>query len=419
MTENGKVVRQYAEYDHNDPDMALETVHETWDVLRAQCPIGKSDAYGGMWVVTGFPEAYEIFHNPERFSSHPLIIPPYPQAEKLVPVEIDPPDHMRYRTLVAAPFSPRHAERLEEPLRGILNGLIDEFIESGSCDIYQTLAIPFPTLMATSVLGLPHEDAAKFGEWIDKIVHETARNPEVAGEAVLECYAYFYALLEDRRANPRDDVMSLLVDAEIDGVHLTEAELMGFCLLFLIASIDTSQKVIGSILWQLATEPELRGRLATDPAAAAMAVEEFLRFWAPVCPARRCTEDTEVGGVPLKAGDQLLILTGAANHDERAFPKADEFVLERTPNRHLAFGAHIHRCLGSHIARVELRVLLQELLRRIPEFELQENAEVEWSKGQVQGVVKVPIRFPPGPRENAASWVGDEQSEHRPSTVSV
>jgi hypothetical protein len=235
-------------------------------------------------------------------------------------------------------------------------------------------------------------------------------NFEVAGEAVIECYSYFYALLEDRRASPRDDVMSLLAQAELDGVQLTDSELMGFCLLFLIASIDTSQKVIGSMLWQLATEPELRKRLIVDPGSTASIVEEFLRFWAPVCPARRATEDVEVGGIALREGDQILILTGAANRDERGFPQADQFVPDRTPNRHLAFGSSIHRCLGSHIARIELRVLLDELLRRIPDFELQEGAEVEWSKGQVQGVVKVPIRFTPGPREQFGSLAATTSS---------
>src|SRR2546423_13125983 len=197
------VVRKYSEYDHHDPDITLENAHESWDTLRAQCPIGRSDAYGGMWVVTGFPEANEIFHKPEIFSSSPLIIPPFPQAMKMVPVEIDPPDHLRSRTRVATRFSPRRAERYEEPLRVIVNQLIDEFIELGSCDIYQTLAIPFPTLMGTTMLGLPNTDALKFEEWTHKIIHMSATDMEVAGEAVIELYTYFYALLEDRRANPR------------------------------------------------------------------------------------------------------------------------------------------------------------------------------------------------------------------------
>ena len=259
------VVQKYSDYDHHEPGITLENVHESWDTLRAQCPIGRSDAYGGMWVVTGFPEANEIFHKPEFFSSSPLIIPPFPQALRMVPVEVDPPDHARYRALVSTPFSPRRAERYEEPLRIAVNQLIDEFIEAGSCDIYQTLAIPFPTLMGTTMLGLPNSDALLFEEWTHKIIHMSATDMEVAGEAVIELYTYFYALLEDRRENPVDDVMSILAEAEVDGVKLTDEELMGFCLLLLIASIDTSQKVIGSMLWQLATEPELRHRIAADP----------------------------------------------------------------------------------------------------------------------------------------------------------
>ena len=395
------VVRKYSEYDHHDPDITLENVHESWDTLRAQCPIGRSDAYGGMWVVTGYAEAHQIFHDPETFSSTPLIIPPFPQAMKMVPVEIDPPDHFKYRTLVATPFSPRHAERMVEPLRLIVNRLIDDFIEAGECDVYQTLATPYPTLMGTIMLGLPDSDAKLFEEWTHKIIHMSATDFEVAGEAVIELYSYFYALLEDRRANPCGDMMSLLAEAELDGEKLTDEELMGFCLLLLIASIDTSQKAIGSMLWELATRPDFRQRLAAEPALIPSAVEEFLRAWAPVQPARRATRDTEVCGVQFKEGDQLLVLLGAANRDEREFPDANDTVLDRTPNRHLTFGTHIHRCLGSHIARLEMKVLLEELLRRLPDFELQEGAEVEWSKGQVQGVVKVPIRFTPGSREGA------------------
>lgn len=239
----------------------------------------------------------------------------------MVPVEVDPPDHTRYRTLVATPFSPRRAERYEEPLRIAGNQLIDEFNETGCCDIYQTLAIPFPTLMGTTMLGLPNSDALLFEEWTHKIIHMSATDMEVAGEAVIELYTYFYALLEDRRENPVDDVMSILAEAEVDGVKLTDEELMGFCLLLLIASIDTSQKVIGSMLWQLATDPELRHRIAADPTQTATVVEEFLRYWAPVQPARRAVVDTEVGGVKFKEGDPLLVLLGAANLDDREFPR--------------------------------------------------------------------------------------------------
>ena len=392
-------VQKYSEYDHHAPDITLENVHESWDNLRAQCPIGRSDAYGGMWVVTGYSEAHEIFHDPETFSSTPLIIPPFPSALKMIPVESDPPDHFKYRTLVATPFSPRHAERMVEPLRAIVNRLIDGFAEAGECDVYETLAIPYPTLMGTIMLGLPDSDAKLFEDWTHKIIHMSATDFEVAGEAVIELYSYFYALLEDRRANPCGDMMSLLADAEVEGEKLTDEELMGFCLLLLIASIDTSQKAIGSMLWQLATDPQLRDRLAGEPALIPSAVEEFLRLWAPVQPARRATKDVDVCGTSFKEGDQILVLLGAANRDEREFPGAATNVPDRSPNRHLTFGTHIHRCLGSHIARLEMKVLLEELLRRLPDFSLQEDAGVEWSKGQVQGVVNVPIRFTPGPRE--------------------
>src|SRR2546423_7945269 len=301
------VVRKYSEYDQHDPDITLENAHESWDTLRAQCPIGRSDAYGGMWVVTGFPEANEIFHKPEIFSSSPLIIPPFPQAMKMVPVEIDPPDHFKYRTLVATPFSPRHAEKMVEPLRVIVNRLIDDFIGAGECDIYQTVATPYPTLMGTIMLGLPDSDAKLFEEWTHRIIHMSATDFEVAGEAVIELYSYFYALLEDRRANPCGDMMSLLAEAEVNGEKLTDEELMGFCLLLLIASIDTSQKAIGSMLWQLGTQPEARDRLAADPGLIPPAPEGFPPPWGPGPPGRPGAQGKEGSGVPCKGGGSDLL----------------------------------------------------------------------------------------------------------------
>jgi len=385
-------------YDHHEPT-SIDAVHELWDGLR-ECPVRRSEAYGGMWVVSGFPEAAQILQQPEIFSSCPVSIPPFPQAAPMVPVEIDPPNHSRYRNLLAPPFSVRRAESDAEPLRVIVNDLIDEFVEKGECDVYQTMAVRVPAAMATIMLGTPPEDAVRLEAWADTIVHEVTRDLAAAGAAVIEVYQYFYELLEKRRTEPGDDdLMTLLVGAELDGEKLNEEELLGFCLFLLLASIDTTQKAIGSIFWHLAQTPELRRQLRGDPSLTAGAVEEFLRYWGPVLNARRATEDVEVGGVRIKQEDKILVLLGAANRDEREFPNADEFVIDRSPNRHMTFSLGIHRCLGSHIARVELRVLLEEFLRRIPDFEIADESQVVWSHGQVQGVVRLPIRFEPGPRE--------------------
>ncbi|HEY4410220.1 MAG TPA: cytochrome P450 [Acidimicrobiia bacterium] len=393
------MTHKYRDYDHYDPETRLETVHEVWDDLRSQCPVGRSDAHGGVWVVTGYEEAHDVLHRPEVFSSHPASFPPFPSPSKMMPVEIDPPDHARYRALLAPPFSVKRAESYAEPLRVTVNNLIDEFIEAGEADLYQALALRLPAALATIMLGTPADDADKLQHWVDTVVHEVARDFDAAFEAVRCIFEYFWDLIEARQADPSgDDLVSVLLRGEINAGKLNEEELLGFCFFLLLASLDTTQKVIGSMFWHLATDPALRGRIAADPSLTPGAVEEFLRRWGSVINTRKATRDTEVGGCPIKEGDQLLVLLAAANRDGREFPDPTGFAIDRSPNRHLTFGSGIHRCLGAHIARVELRVLLDEFLRRIPDFEITDPALVEWSNGHVQGVVRLPVRFPAGAR---------------------
>ena len=387
----------YRDYDHHATDATFESIYETWGELQGQCPIGRSDAHGGMWVVTGYPETVSMLRNPEVFSSFPATLPSFPQDTRMMPVEMDPPDHQRYRAPMAEPFSPKRALTYEQPLRGIVNDLIDNFIDDGECDAFAALAVPLPALLATIFLGVPIEDGEKLQVWIHTLVHETATRPEAAAEAVQNIYGYFGQLLAERAGSDGDDLISILLRAEVNGEPLPQDQLLGFSLFLLLASIDTSQKVIGSMFWHLANDPELRGKLAADPALVPAAVEEFLRYYAPVIDARRVTSDTEVGGVEMKEGDRVLLLLGAASRDERVFANADTFDLDRANNsKHLAFGDYIHKCLGIHIARVELKVLLEEFLRRIPDFEPQDGASPLWSNGQVQGVVRAPITFPKG-----------------------
>jgi cytochrome P450 len=393
----------YSEFDHNDPDITLGSVHETWDELRQQCPIGKSDAHGGMWVVTGYPEAYEILHKPEVFSSWPTSIPAFPNPMPMVPVEIDPPELLRYRALLAEPFSPRRVKQYTEPLRQIVNDLIDKFIEQGSTNICETMAVPLPTFLGTTMLGLPESDAPKLQSWVHTFVHESASNPVAAGEAAMEIFGYFGTLLNERKADSSgEDLITLMAHSEIDGERLSDEDLLGFCLFLLLAAIDTSQKAIGSIFWHLASDAELRQRIVADPSSIPTAVEEFLRYWGPVITARTATEDVQVGGADIKVGERVLLLLGAANRDSREFPNADQFIMERTANRHITFGGHAHRCLGSHIARSEIIIMLEEFLTRIPDFEIADSSQIEWSSGQVQGVVQLPITFTPGPKRSAS-----------------
>lgn len=396
----------YSDFDHMVTRPDGENPYEGYRRLRADGPVGRSEHYGGFWVATGYPECYEIIHNPEVFSSRQIIFPGFPeQGAPMIPIELDPPAHSLYRSLLAPVFSPRRArEQWEEPIRDVINQLIDGFIHSGRCDAYRALAEPIPAYMGTTLLGLPSEDAPRLLEWVSAVVDKSASDPEAAKAAMQDQYEYFAAKLQERRADPSgDDLLSRLLRAEVDGQHLSQEELLGFCLLLLLASLDTTQKAIGSMVWHLATDADLRHELAADPSKIPTAVEEMLRFWAPSQPSRVILQDTELGGQQMKAGDVVIMMVGSANRDEREFPEGEEFVPDRSPNRHLTFGAHVHKCMGAHIARLELRILLEELLRRIPDFEIEDESKVRWCPGQVQGYVSVPITFDVGSTVHSAA----------------
>lgn len=398
VTELAVCPEGYAHFDHMTAKPNGEAPYPVYRQLRAGCPVGRSEQYGGFWVVTGYPECYEILHNPELFSSRRITFPAFPQDAPMIPIELDPPDHSLYRSLLAPAFSPRRTREMwEEPIRAAVNELIDGFIEMGRCDVYKTLAEPIPCYMGTTLLGVPAEDAPRLLEWVSAVVDNSPSDPEAPREAMQKQYEYFAAKLEERRADSSgDDVLSRLIRAEVDGKRLTQDELLGFCLLLMLASIDTTQKAIGSMMWHLATDADLRHQLVADPSKIPAAIDEMLRFWSPSQPSRVVVRDTELAGQQLKAGDVVLMMIGSADRDEREFPDAETFVPDRSPNRHLTFGGHIHKCMGAHIARLELRVLLEEFLRRIPDFEIEDESNVRWNPGQVQGYCSVPIVFKAG-----------------------
>lgn len=385
----------YSDFDHMGTKPEGESPYPIYRRLRAERPVGRSELYGGFWVVTGYQECFEIIHKPEVFSSRRITFPAFPQDAPMIPIELDPPDHALYRSLLAPAFSPRRTrEQWEEPIRAVVNQLIDGFIDNGRCDAYKTLAEPIPCYMGTTLLGVPNDDAPKLLEWVSAVVDNSPSDPEAPKEAMQKQYEYFAAKLEARRADSSgDDVLSRLIRAEVDGKSLTQDELLGFCLLLMLASIDTTQKAIGSMIWHLAKDADLRHELAADHSKIPGAVEEMLRFWSPSQPSRVVVRDTELGGQQMKAGDVVVMMIGSADRDEREFPEGEEFVPDRSPNRHLTFGGHIHKCIGAHIARLEMRVLLEELLRRIPDFEIEDDSKVRWCPGQVQGYVSVPIKF--------------------------
>ncbi|MCB0985622.1 MAG: cytochrome P450, partial [Ilumatobacter sp.] len=310
------------------------------------------------------------------------------------PISSDPPEHHWHRRLILPFFAPQAVAKYEEGTRDLCNQLIDRFIESGEGDAAADYAQQIPVRVIATMLGVPTDLSDTFTGWVRGVLEAGLTDPKVRLESRMKILDYFKAQIEDRKANPREnDLITTLLNSEVDGQKVPEEYVHGVCNLMLVAGVDTTWSAIGASLWHLAQHPEHRRQLRESPDLWPMAIEELLRAYAPVTMARIVDHDVEFQGCPMKAGDRVLMAFPAANRDPRQFENPDEVILDREHNRHVAFGAGIHRCAGSNLARLELRVALQTWLDRIPEFELVDPDGVTWAGGQVRGPRICKVRF--------------------------
>lgn len=386
------------DFDHTDPDYAAQAP-EIWEDLRGRCPVAHSDRFGGTWLPVRHEDVSRIAHDTEHFSSESVVVSPF-KPENLAPIGFappitsDPPFHAVARRLLLPAFSPKAIERWEPHTREACRQLLDKIVASGHdiVDAAERYAQHIPVRVIAAMLGVPEEDGDKFRVFIHRIL-ETPGSYEADNvyEDTLEYY--LRQIIDDHRADPRDDLIGFLLDAELDGEPLTDDHLVGTVALLLIAGIDTTWSAIGASLWHLAQSPADRARLVDDPAVLSFAVEEFLRFYAPVTMARIVAKEVDVDGQHLNERDWVLLPFPAANRDPEVFETADQFVIDRARNRHVAFGLGIHRCLGSNLARMELSIGIEEWMRRVPDFELADPGAVRWSTGQVRGPRRLPLRI--------------------------
>ncbi len=348
----------------------------------------------GSVLITRHGEVMETLRDPERFSSDMDAVP-MGNVRPLIPLQIDPPDHLKYRKLLDPLFAPREVARLEDEVRRLTNELIDAFVDDGQVELNAAFAVPLPCTIFLALLGLPERDLPRFLRIKDDIIRPPGmanrEATEIRARTAEEIYEYFEPVIDARRAEPRDDLITRLVEAEFDGHRLSNEDILDICFLFLIAGLDTVTATLTCSVAYLAEHPEHRRALVDDPSLIPAAIEELLRWETPVPGvARVCRRDTEIDGVEVTAGTRVTVLIGSANTDGAEFDDAETVDFHREGNRHLAFGGGIHRCLGSHLARLELRVALEELHRRIPEYSLEPGTELEYSEA-LRTVEHLPI----------------------------
>jgi cytochrome P450 len=371
--------------------------HALYARVRAECPVARTESmFGGHGVtVSRYEDVLWALKHPEVFSSKDVV--KIGNDVPLLPLSVDPPEHAKYRRLLDPQFSPKRMAELEPEARALVNEIIDRFAARGECDFDAEFSTPLPSTIFLALMGLPQSDLPDFLQWRDDTIRpagDTLEEQEArrtaAGQAI---EAYFEEAIAEKRRNPDDRLLTTIVHGEVDGRPMTHEELLGTTHLLLLGGLDTVTATLDCMIVYLANHPERRQAVLDDPSLMAPAIEELLRHQTPVMMVPRIVaQDHELGGVRLEAGDGCTLMIGAANADNDEFDAADDVLLDREANRHLAFGAGPHRCLGSHLARLELRVALEEFHKRIPDYSIKEGAEIHFSPG-IRQADNLPLVF--------------------------
>jgi len=401
MTISKPPVEDFAtDFDHTDPAWVANPF-PIWDELRETCPVAHTERYGGAWLPTRYADVSAIAHDTEHFTSRTVVIgngrpgedaPPAPMGVA-PPISSDPPFHAMARRLMQPAFSPKAIEPYNEFTRDLCRRLLAPFTDASQIDISADYAEHIPTLVIAHMIGFPPEDEELFREFVHIVLEAVDAPVEERIEMFEPVRIYFEKQLMDHVEHPRGDLTDFLLNAEIGGQKLAPEHVFGTMVLLIVAGIDTTWSAIGSSLWYLAQHPDEAERLRHDPELMTLAIEEFLRAFAPVNMARLVKEDFDFNGCPMKKDDWILLSFPAANRDPEVFEDADKVIIDRKVNRHAAFGLGIHRCLGSNLARMEMRIAIEEFLAHFGSFTLADPDDVEWSQGQVRGVRKAVVNI--------------------------
>ena len=372
------------DYDHFDPGL-LADPYGFWAELRENEPVARSDHHGGFWVVSRYADIMQAACDPATFSSRDGTgTPPIPT--KLLPIDTDPPLHQKYRKIISPSFTPQAVRAQEGEWRSLAKELIAALPTEGDIELCSAFAVPFPQQVALRMIGFPDDDRPDLARWIDDITRLRGIDDEKVAEAAMGVMLRIIERLEERRGQPpREDLISVLLEAQIDGRPLDDDEQLFTMTLLLLGGLDTTTSAIALALAHLADHPDDRARLLADPELLETAVEEFVRVATPVQGlGRTVTRDTTLSGCPLQEGDRVFLLWASGNRDPRAFDRPEEVVLDRHPNHHLGFGAGPHRCVGSHAGKLMVKIALAALLPWLGDYRI--SGELGWVGGETRGL---------------------------------
>jgi cholest-4-en-3-one 26-monooxygenase len=391
-----------------DPDAYANGVpHETFALLRREAPVHRHAQPGAspFWAITRYRDIMAVSRDAATYSSErrgALLGEPPEDAlatQRLMMLNMDPPRHTKLRSLVNKGFTPRMVSLLDGPVRRICAELVDAAVERGECDFVTEIAAELPLQVIAELLGIPQQDRHQIFEWSNTMIGsadpEFQRSPEEGQNAAMAMYAYANELALQRKDSPREDLVSVLMRAEVDGEQLTEMEFDLFFLLLAVAGNETTRNLISGGMFTLMEHPDQWRRLLDDRALLPIAVEEMLRWVTPVMQFQRTAQrDTEIAGVPIAEGERVVLFYVSANRDEEVFERPDVFDVGRTPNEHVTFGAGgPHFCLGANLARLEIRIMFEELLGRAPGIEPAGPAR-RLRSNFINGIKAMPVRFP-------------------------
>jgi cytochrome P450 len=394
--------RAEVDLDHHSPEFRDDPYGVFRKMRESGCPVAHSNEYGGFWALADYASVFDAARDDELFNSYPSVgVPASGMPFPILPIESDPPQTLELRQVTLRQFSPGAADRARDIAVEMTNAAIDAFIERGHCDIVGELTTPMPARLILRLLDWDESRYLDWVNWVHTTVHDRAHDPDGAAMAGMELFGEINKQMQQRRAEGLgDDLFSDILRGTLDGKPLDDVQVTMYGFLMMLGGMDTTSGFTGNVLLRLCQDTELRQQLIDDPGLIVKATDELLRLFTPTLGlARTVSRDAEFHGQPLCQGDRAILMWGAANRDPAVFSEPDTLDLGRAnAKKQMAFGVGIHRCLGSHYAKMMFQVMTTQILARLPDFELDGDFERFDDAGEVHAVKKLPITFTPGRR---------------------